>query len=66
MSEKQNEEAKITLDWPPLESDPAIFNDYFHSIGLKNDIYFKELLSLVDYSAFLSISGPLLGIILNF
>ena len=62
----KNEEEEVKLDWPPLESDPAIFNDYFHSIGLKKDIYFKEMLSLVDYSALMSISGPLLGIILNF
>ena len=33
---------------------------------MKPDVYFKELLSLVDISAFLYISGPLLGVILNF
>ena len=63
---EQKEEEKIHLDWPPLESDPRIFNDYFHSIGLKKEIVFHEMLSLVDYSAFLSISGPLLGVILNY
>ena len=63
---KKEEEEEIKLDWPPLESDPSIFNDYFHSIGLKKDIYFKEMLSLVDYSALMSISGPLLGVILNY
>lgn len=70
MAEEQKKEGEgegeIRLAWPPLESDPQIFNDYFHSIGVKPDIYFKELLSLVDYSAFLSINGPLLGVILNF
>ena len=66
MAEKPKEEEEIKLDWPPLESDPAIFNDYFHSIGLKKEVFFKEMLSLVDYSAFLSISGPVLGVILNF
>ena len=60
------QEEKVKLDWPPLESDPLIFNDYFHSLGLKKDVYFKEMLSLVDYSAFLSINGPLLGVILNY
>jgi hypothetical protein len=63
--EKQGEE-EVSLRWPPLESDPTIFNEYFSSIGKKPDVYFKELLSLVDISAFLSISGPLLGVILNF
>ena len=62
----KEEEEKVKLDWPPLESDPLIFNDYFHSLGLKKDVYFKEMLSLVDYSAFLSINGPLLGVILNY
>ena len=60
------EEDEIKLDWPPLESDPTIFNDYFHSIGLKKEVYFKEMLSLVDYSALMSISGPVLGVLLNF
>ena len=63
---EQKKEENIHLDWPPLESDPRIFNDYFHSIGLKKEIFFHEMLSLVDYSAFLSISGPLLGVILNY
>ena len=66
MSEEQKKEEEIKLEWPPLESDPQIFNDYFHSIGIKSDVFFKELLSLVDYSAFMSIGGPLLGVILNY
>ena len=64
--EEPKEEGEVKLSWPPLESDPKIFNDYFHSIGLKQDVYFKEVISLVDISSFLSISGPLLGLILNF
>ena len=63
---EEEKEDHVKLDWPPLESDPVIFNDYFHSIGLKKDIYFKEMLSLVDYKALMSISGPLLGVILNY
>ena len=49
MSGEQKKEEEIKLEWPPLESDPQIFNDYFHSIGIKSDVFFKELLSLVDY-----------------
>lgn len=52
-------------NWPPLESDPVIFNKYFHKIGLPDDVYFKELLSL-DYKEFLSINGPVLGLILTY
>ena len=54
--EEPKEEGEVKLSWPPLESDPKIFNDYFHSIGLKQDVYFKEVISLVDISSFLSIS----------
>lgn len=63
--EGKNEE-EIELGWPPLESDPSIFNQYFHSLGLKKDIKFKEMIALVDYKEFLIISGPLLGVILNY
>ena len=63
---EEPKEEEIKLSWPPLESDPNIFNEYFHSIGMKSNVYFKEIISLVDISAFMSISGPLLGIILNF
>jgi len=66
MEKENKEEEKIKLDWPPLESDPEIFNNYFHSIGLSNKVFFKELLSLLDYKEFLLIEGPLLGIILNY
>ena len=63
---KEGEGEEINLSWPPLESDPNIFNLYFKSIGMKPDIYFKELLSLIDISSFISTQGPLLGVILNF
>jgi hypothetical protein len=67
MKEQKNDtEENIKLDWPPLESDPEIFNNYFHSIGLSDKVCFKELLSLLDYKEFLLIEGPLLGIILNY
>ena len=64
--EAKEGEEEVKLSWPPLESDPKIFTDYFISIGMKPDVYFKELLSLIDISAFISMSGPLLGVILNF
>ena len=54
-----------SCEWPPLESDPEIFNKYFHSIGVPENVFFKELLGL-DYKEFMSISGPVLGLILNF
>ena len=43
-AKEEEKEEKVKLDWLPLESAPAKFNEYFHSIGLKKDIYFKEML----------------------
>jgi ubiquitin carboxyl-terminal hydrolase L3 len=38
----------IVYKWPALESDPSIFNKYFHDLGLPDNIVFDELYSL-DY-----------------
>ena len=54
-----------SCQWPPLESDPEISNKYFHSIGVPDNVYFNELLGL-EYKEFMSIGGPVLGLILNF
>ena len=66
--EKDSEKVEnpTKLQWPPLESDPKIFNDYFHSIGLPKSCFFKELITLVDFKEFLIIEGPLISLILNF
>jgi len=37
---------EVAYQWPPLESDPGIFNKYFQEIGLPEYIGFEELLSL--------------------
>lgn len=34
------------MEWPALESDPDIFNDYFHSIGLEPEWQFTEVYSM--------------------
>ena len=64
--EEKKEENPTKLKWPPLESDPKIFNDYFHTIGLPSGSFFKELITLVDFKEFLIIEGPLISVILNF
>ena len=38
----------IVYKWPALESDPTIFNNYFHDLGLPKRFSFEELISL-DY-----------------
>jgi hypothetical protein len=54
----------IVYRWPALESDPYIFNKYFHDLGLPDNIIFDELYSL-DYQEVQSDLKeiPLLGII---
>jgi hypothetical protein len=39
----------ICYKWPALESDPNIFNKYFHEIGLPDIFGFEELITL-DYN----------------
>jgi len=50
------------FQWPPLESDPEIFNSYFHKVGLPENINFQELFSL-DYKEIQLIESPIVGII---
>ena len=50
----------------PLESNPSIFNDYFHQIGLKENFIFNELFSF-DYKEVQDIkSENVYAVILNF
>jgi ubiquitin carboxyl-terminal hydrolase L3 len=48
--------------WPPLESDPEIFNNYFHTVGLPETVSFGEIYSL-DYKEIQEITNPVLGVI---
>jgi ubiquitin carboxyl-terminal hydrolase L3 len=48
--------------WPPLESDPEIFNNYFHTVGLPDNISFGEIYSL-DYKEIQEITSPVIGVI---
>jgi ubiquitin carboxyl-terminal hydrolase L3 len=50
------------FEWPPLESDPEIFNRYFKSIGLPVNISFEEVYSL-DYKEIQVFPNPILGVI---
>jgi ubiquitin carboxyl-terminal hydrolase L3 len=48
--------------WPPLESDPEIFNNYFHTVGLPDNVSFGEIYSL-DYKEIQEITSHVLGVI---
>lgn len=58
----ENLEKVQNFEWPPLESDPQIFNRYFHKIGLPLNIEFDELWSL-DYKEIQYIDNPVIGVI---
>ena len=58
----ENLEKVQNFEWPPLESDPQIFNKYFHKIGLPLNIEFDELWSL-DYKEIQYIDSPVIGVI---
>ncbi len=59
--ENQNAK-KESYEWPPLESDPQIFNNYFQKIGLPNNFEFDELWSL-DYKEIQPIENPVVGVV---
>lgn len=56
---------KETFSWPPLESDPEIFNNYMYQVGLPTDYFFSELFSL-DKEVLSTIETPVLAIIVSY
>ena len=55
---------KTNFEWPPLESDPAIFNKYFRMLGLPTQVSFEEILSF-DYKEVQIIEGIPFGIAIS-
>ena len=53
------------FQWPPLESDPEIFSQYAHHIGLDANTTFQELYSL-DYKEMQVIECPVLAVIVSY
>ncbi len=53
---------KNNFQWPPLESDPEIFNRYFQKIGLNKSLEFTELWTL-DYQGVQFFEGQIIGVI---
>ena len=50
--------------WPPLESDPEIFNNYFGKLGLPSNYYFGEIYSL-DAEALEMVPSTAFAVIAN-
>ena len=53
------------FQWPPLESDPEIFNEYSHKVGLEENVSFAEIYSL-DYKEMQTIDSPVLAVIVSY
>jgi ubiquitin carboxyl-terminal hydrolase L3 len=52
--------------WPPLESDPSIFTEYAHKLGLSENYSFEEILSL-DYKEVMGeITNPVYSVIVSY
>jgi len=49
--------------WPPLESDPSIFNKFFQEVGLPDYFGFQELLSLNPDEVNQFFDFPIFGVI---
>jgi ubiquitin carboxyl-terminal hydrolase L3 len=53
------------FNWPPLESDPEIFTQYCHNLGLPSNFKFTELLTL-DYEGVQEIPPRTYGVVLAY
>lgn len=40
------EPGKENFEWPPLESNPEVFTDYMHTVGLSKDWIINECFGL--------------------
>mmetsp|Transcript_7205 Transcript_7205/g.7444 ORF Transcript_7205/g.7444 Transcript_7205/m.7444 type:complete len:233 (-) Transcript_7205:63-761(-) len=58
-------EKKTVFHWPPLESDPEIFNNYMYKIGLSKECSFGELWGLDEEMLSLA-PQPLYAVIINY
>ncbi len=65
MNTGEDSKKKKTFQWPPLEGDPEIFNKYSYKVGLEDNYFFEELLSM-DYKEMgMTIDTPVKSVILN-
>lgn len=65
MESSANANNKEVFQWPPLESDPEIFNNYLHKLGLSEGYIFGELFGL-DEEMFCMVEGTPVSIIVNY
>ena len=52
-------------NWPPLESDPSLFNDYMHECGMPQTWGFNELYGFDDELLDM-VPKPVLAVVVNF
>lgn len=65
MSETEQPSSAVTFQWPPLESNPEIFEEYMHQMGLPEPWGFSELFGFEeDLLAF--VPQPVVAVIVNY
>ena len=57
-------EPETVFEWPPLESNPDIFSEYLHSVGLPNEWTVLECFGLDD-ECLSFVNKPTLAVIAN-
>jgi len=65
MNPENSETKKTNFSWPPLEGDPQIFTKYAQKVGLLDNYYFEELLSLDYKDMGMFIETPVKSVIVN-
>ena len=58
------EEAKEQFNWPPLESNPEIFTQYLHQLGMSNQWAIGEVFGF-DEELLAFLPQPVIAIIVN-
>lgn len=58
-------ESESPFEWPPLESNPEIFTEYMHSVGLPQDWIVSEVFGLDDDSLSF-VPKPVIAVIATF
>ena len=58
-------EQEGAFEWPPLESNPEVFTDYMHGVGMSKDWQVSEIFGL-DEDCLSFVPKPVVSVIATF
>ena len=58
-------EQEAAFEWPPLESNPEVFTDYMHKVGMSKDWQVSEIFGL-DEDCLSFVPKPVVSVIATF